>query len=162
MQGAPLRVPRYFNFDETGATSIPYLNDGYEFKLRPPSVFDASAGDKLFEAIRPRSGFALPRVEMPYIYPPAQLQPTPPPVPEPAFTVRMEEPPLRRAKQRGSARPRSAQDGSLPLPLIGLSLFFGALPGFLLIAMVAAPGVAPPALPGLEVPTFALPTLIGG
>ena len=39
-----------------------------DFYAQSPT-FDASAGDKLFEAIRPKSRFALltPRVEMPYI-----------------------------------------------------------------------------------------------
>ena len=35
----------YFHFNETGVTDIPFLNDGYEYNLRPPAVYDASKAD---------------------------------------------------------------------------------------------------------------------
>lgn len=35
----------YFYFNETYATSIPFLNDNYQHNLRPPAVYDASEGN---------------------------------------------------------------------------------------------------------------------
>ena len=35
----------FFNFNDTFATTIPFLNEGYEHNLRPPAVYKASEGN---------------------------------------------------------------------------------------------------------------------